>query len=124
MYRYSQIDSQTERIDQKVKVFLWYYINYQQDNWTECLSAAEFQYNNKKYITTEHTLFKLNSVRYLWEGNLTVKIKLLKLEIFLEELWRSWEEAKRVMEIAKEATKKQFDKKKWNLQELKIGENV
>ena len=45
---YSQIDSQMKRINQKVKVFLQYYVNYQQDNWTEWLSAAEFQYNDKK----------------------------------------------------------------------------
>jgi len=30
-----QTDGQTERINQEVEVFLWYYINYQQDNWTE-----------------------------------------------------------------------------------------
>jgi len=29
---YSQIDSQTERINQEVKVFLRHYINYRQDN--------------------------------------------------------------------------------------------
>jgi len=37
-----------------------YYVNYQQDNWTKWLSAAEFQYNNKKYTATGYTLFKLN----------------------------------------------------------------
>ena len=32
---YSQSDRQTERINQEVKIFLQYYINYQQDNWTK-----------------------------------------------------------------------------------------
>jgi len=32
---YSQIDSQMERINQEVKVFLQNYVNYQQNNWTE-----------------------------------------------------------------------------------------
>jgi len=32
---YSQIDSQTERINQEVKVFLRYYINYRQDDQTK-----------------------------------------------------------------------------------------
>ena len=32
---YPQTDSQTEQINQKVKVFLQHYINYQQDNWME-----------------------------------------------------------------------------------------
>ena len=39
---------------------LQYYINYQQDNWTEQLSAAEFQYNNKKYLAIGYTPFELN----------------------------------------------------------------
>ncbi len=30
-----QTYGQTERINQEVEVLLWYYINYQQDNWTE-----------------------------------------------------------------------------------------
>ena len=39
---YSQIDSQTERINQEVKVFLRHYINYRQDNWTKWLATAKF----------------------------------------------------------------------------------
>jgi len=30
-----QIDSQTERINQEIEIFLRHYINYQQNNWTE-----------------------------------------------------------------------------------------
>jgi len=37
-----QTDGQTEQINQKVKVFLQHYINYQQDNWIEWLSVTEF----------------------------------------------------------------------------------
>jgi len=32
---HSQTDSQTERINQEVKVFLRHYINYRQDDWTK-----------------------------------------------------------------------------------------
>ena len=39
---YSQIDGQTERINQKVGTFLQHYVNYQQDDWTEWLAATEF----------------------------------------------------------------------------------
>ena len=60
-----QTDGQMERINQKVRTFLQHYINYQQDDWTEWLAAAEFQYNNKKHAATEQTLFKLNFRRYL-----------------------------------------------------------
>ena len=58
-------DGQTEQINQEFEVFLRHYVNYQQDNWTEWLSAVEFQYNNKKYAATVCTLFKLNFERHL-----------------------------------------------------------
>ena len=39
-------------------------------------------------------------------------MEFLKLEEFLIGLQRSWEEATKLMEIAKKAMKKQFDKKR------------
>ena len=32
---HSQMDGQTERINQEIGIFLQHYVNYQQDNWTE-----------------------------------------------------------------------------------------
>ena len=90
----------------------------------EWLKAAEFQYNDKKHIVTEHTLFKLNFGRHLWKENLIVQIKFLKLEEFLIRLQRSWEEATKSMEIAKKAIKKQFNKKRQNPQGLKTRDNM
>ena len=52
----------------------------------EWLLVAEFQYNDKKYITTGYILFKLNFRRYLWKENLTIKMELPKLHNFLEGL--------------------------------------
>ena len=37
-----QTDGQTERINWEIGTFLWHYMNYQQDNWTDWLAAAEF----------------------------------------------------------------------------------
>jgi len=51
-------------------------------------------------------------------------MELPKLETFLEELKRSWKVAKILIEMAKEAIKKQFDKKRQNPQELKQEDNV
>ena len=96
---HSQIDSQIEQINQKIKAFLQHYVNYQQNNWTEQLFTVEFQYNNKRYIATSYTLFKLNFERYLWKEDLTIKMELPKLENFLEGLQRSWEAVKQSIEI-------------------------
>jgi len=67
-----QTDSQTERINQEIGMFLRHYINYQQDNWIEWLAAAEFQYNDKRYVATGRTPFKLNFGRHPWKGDLVV----------------------------------------------------
>ena len=58
-------------------MFLRYYINYRQDDWTKWLATAEFQYNDKEYAATEHTLFYVNYGRYSWKGNLTVETEIL-----------------------------------------------
>ena len=42
MVYHPQTDGQMERINQEVRTFLWHYINYQQDDWTEWLATAEF----------------------------------------------------------------------------------
>jgi len=55
---------------------------------------------------------------------LTVQTEFPKLEEFLIGLQRSWEEATKLMEIAKEAMKKQFNKKRWNPQGLQVGDNM
>ena len=39
-------------------------------------------------------------------------------------LQQSWKEPKKSIEIAKEAMKKQFEKKRWNPQGLKEGDNM
>ena len=63
-------------------------------------------------MATRYTLFQLNFERYLWKGNLTVKMELPKLEDFLEELQKSWKKTKKSIELAKEVIKRQFDKKR------------
>jgi len=37
-----QTDGQTKRINQEIRMFLQHYVNYQQNNWTDWLAAAEF----------------------------------------------------------------------------------
>ena len=109
---HTQMDGQTERINQEIGTFLRHYVNYQQDNWTEWLVAAEFQYNNKKHAATGYTLFELNFRWHPWKGDLTVQTEFPKLEEFLIGLQKSWEEATKTMDKTKEIIKKQFDKKR------------
>ena len=124
MAYHPQTDGQTERINQEIGTFLWYYVNYQQDNWTDWLAAAEFQYNDKKHVATGRTQFELNFGRYSWKENLVVQIEILQVEEFLAEMKKSWKQATKAMEEAQKVMKKQFDKKRWNPQGLKVGDNM
>jgi len=75
-------------------------------------------------MATRHILFELNFERHLWKENLMMKMELPKLEDFLKELQRSWEVVKKSLEVVKEAIKKQFDRKRYNSQGLKIRDNM
>jgi len=119
-----QTDSQTERINQEIGTFLRHYVNYQQDDWTNWLAAAEFQYNDKKHAATGKTPFELNFGRHPWKGDLIVKTDIPRVEDFLSGLQRSWEQVTKAMEEAQKSMKKQFDKKRRNPQGLKVGDHV
>ena len=69
-------------------------------------------------MAIERIPFELNFGQYPWKGNLMVQTD------FLVKLQKSWKEAIKSMEAAKETIKKQFDKKKQNPQGLKAGDNV
>ena len=75
-------------------------------------------------MATEYTLFELNFGRHPWKENLTVQMEFPKLEKFLISLQKSWEEATKAMDMAKEMMKRQFDKKKQNSQGLKEGDDI
>ena len=75
-------------------------------------------------MATEYIPFKLNFGKYPWKKDLIIRIELPKLNDFLEGLQRSWDKAKKLMDIAKKAIKKQYNKKRRNLQELKVGDNI
>ena len=88
---HSQTDGQMERINQEIGIFLQYYVNYQQDNWTEWLAAAEFQYNDKRHTAIGRIPFKLNFGRHPWKGNLVIWSEFPRVEKFLAGLQKSWE---------------------------------
>ena len=121
---YSQTDGQTERINQEIGMFLRHYVNYQQDDWTDWLAVAEFQYNDKRYAATERTPFELNFGRHPWKGDLMVQMDIPQVEDFLIGLQKSWEQATKAMEEAQKSMKKQFNKKRRNPQGLKVGDNM
>src|SRR3954463_14386050 len=55
-----QTDGQTERANRTLEDMLRAYINYKQDNWDDCLTAAEFAYNNSVQASTGYSPFELD----------------------------------------------------------------
>jgi len=53
-----------------------------------------------------------------------VQTEFLRLEEFLTGLQKSWEQATKLIEEAQKNIKRQFDKKRRNSQELKVGDNM
>lgn len=56
-----QTDGQTERMNRTLEDILRTYTNYEQNDWDEQLSSAEFAYNNSIQASTGFTPFYLNS---------------------------------------------------------------
>ena len=56
-----QTDGQTERTNRTLEDMLRNYVNYKQDNWDDCLAAAEFAYNNSTQSSTGFTPFRLDN---------------------------------------------------------------
>jgi len=57
---HSQIDGQTERINQELEQYLRIFIDYRQEQWPDWLETVEFAYNNKIHAAAKISLFKAN----------------------------------------------------------------
>ena len=68
--------------------------------------------------------FELNFGRHPWKGDLVVQSEIPRVEEFLAELQKSWEQATKTIEEAQNNMKRQFNKKRQNLQGLKVGDNL
>ena len=80
-----QTDGQTERTDAALEQYLRIYSNYQQDNWVDLLTTAEFAFNNTVSATTGMTPFFANYQQHpRWEFDLHPEAKKPAPEIVKE----------------------------------------
>jgi hypothetical protein len=56
-----QTDGQTERANRTIEEMLRAYVNYQQNDWDDCLTAIEIAYNDSKQASTQYSPYYLNS---------------------------------------------------------------
>jgi len=57
---HSKTDSQTEQVKSIIEQYLWSYVNYQQDDWSQWLPMAEYMGNNHASETTSASPFFAN----------------------------------------------------------------
>ena len=57
---YLQTGGQTEQMNQKLEQYLYFFVDYKQNNQPEQLATAEFTVNNKIYSATKMSLFMAN----------------------------------------------------------------
>ena len=70
---HSQTDDQIEKLNQIVKQYLKYYVNYQQNNWIKLLLTAQFTYNNSTQTFTE-----ISSFQAKYDKNMQINDEIIK----------------------------------------------
>ena len=87
MSYHPQTDRQIERINQELKQYLRFFIDYKQKDWPEWLVSAEFAVNNKVYLTTKLSPFMANYGREIRiKVDLRRKEKMEKVTEFAERM--------------------------------------
>ena len=84
---YLQTDKQIEKTGQELEQYLRIYTNHKQSNQLEWLATIEFVFNNKVYMTTKSSLFKVNYRKELRIGfEIREKKKHVKAKKFVKEI--------------------------------------
>ena len=108
---YPQTDGQTERINQKLKQYLRFFIDHRQKDQPEWLALAEFAINNKIHLTTKVSLFMANYGREIRMGvDLRRKGKMEKATEFAERMRKVQKKTGAVLMRAQEKMKRQVDR--------------
>jgi hypothetical protein len=120
-----QTDGQSERVNQVLKQYLRYSINYQQDDWTIYLSLAEFAYNNIFHASIQSTLFFSN---YGYHPKLDLLSSSTNGNPAAEELVKQLSELQTTLKLqlqsAQEAYKAYADNLRNEAPAFKIGDKV
>ena len=122
---HSQIDRQTERVNQELKQYLRIFIDHRQEQWPDQLRTAEFTYNNKVHLSTKMLPFKVNYGQDpRMEFEVRKKRKYEETEKFVTKIKEIQEEAKVVLEKVQKEMKKYVDRKRTEVDEYKVGDLV
>ena len=119
-------DGQTERMNQTVEQYLRIYCNYQQDNWSDLLSLAEFSYNNAQHSTIGCSPFYAN---YGYNPQFSVDIRQFSqypvpaAKEMAERLKTLHEDLSELIKVAQNQQAKYYDAKHKRV-EYQVGDKV
>ena len=102
-----QTDGQTEQMDQKLKQYLRFFVEYRPKDWPEWLVSAEFAVNNKAHMATKVLPFRANYGRELrMRDDIKRKGKVEKAVEFVERMKQVQKEAGVALKKAQENMKR------------------
>lgn len=88
---YLQTDNQIQRQNSIIDVYLWAFVNFEQDDCAYFLLMAKFPYKNIKNASTSHTLFDLNCRCHpciSYEKDIDLWFKSKTVDKLLAKLWK------------------------------------
>ena len=120
-----QTDGQTERMNQIVEQYLRIYCNYQQDNWFDFLSIAEFAYNNAHQTSIDCSPFYAN---YGYHPTFAVDLRRYNLPVpaaktFAQKLRNLHDDLIEYVKAAQNQQAKYYDAKHKRI-EFSVGDQV
>ena len=121
-----QGDGQTERLNQELEQFLRIFVNQRQDNWSELLPLAEFQYNNHIHSATQHPPFLLDAGRLPRMGFEPdhPPSRVESVNEFTARMKSTLEEAKAALTKSKDDMARYYDRRRTPAPEYKPGDKV
>ena len=120
---YPQTDRQTERVNQALEQYLWYYMDYNFSNWSDLLPSAEFAYNNQAHEDIKESPFFLEYGRHPRAGPILVKELPQRDLNDLTYKRQALEQAKVALTLAVERMKWYYDQKVQSIP-FKVGNKV
>jgi transposase InsO family protein len=120
-----ETDGQTERTNQTLEQYLRYTVNYQQDDWLDLLSQAEFIYNNTTHASTGISPFFAN---YSFHPRFSLEIPEDSVNPLAEKratrLGQVQQNLMAKLKLTQEWQKKQADRRRKDHPNFKVGDKV
>ena len=118
-----QTDRQTERMNQELEQYLWFFIENRQKDWLEWLVVVEFTINNKVYTATKTLSFMANYKKELrMREDIRRKEKVESATEFVERMKKVHKEVEVALKKMQEEMKRYADRGRKETEKWKKGD--